>query len=212
MPSRESIVSFEEPPAPEGADPYVNGAGPSPGIAVVPPRAEWPGLFETLAVRVRAALGWRALAVEHVGSTSVPGLSAKPTIDIDLIVADPDREEDYVPALEQQGFVLRVREPWWFGHRMLALQEPACHLHVFGPDSPEPVKHRIFRDCCAGIPTIANATRPRSCAPQPRRPPRGNTPWSTTPARSPSSGRSTTAPSAPRGSSAEPFRPLVPLR
>ncbi len=152
MPSRESIVSFEEPPAPEGADPYVNGAGPSPGIAVVPPRAEWPGLFETLAARIRAALGWRALSVEHVGSTSVPGLSAKPTIDIDLIVADPDREEDYVPALEQQGFVLRVREPWWFGHRMLALQEPACHLHVFGPDSPEPVKHRIFRDWLRGKP------------------------------------------------------------
>lgn len=152
MPSRESIVSFEEPPAPEGADPYVNGAGPSPGIAVVPPRAEWPGLFETLAARIRAALGWRALTVEHVGSTSVPGLSAKPTIDIDLIVADPEREEDYVPALEQQGFVLRVREPWWFGHRMLALQEPACHLHVFGPDSPEPVKHRIFRDWLRGNP------------------------------------------------------------
>ncbi|QTF72805.1 GrpB family protein [Arthrobacter woluwensis] len=152
MPSRESIVSFEEPPAPEGADPYVNGAGPSPGIAVVPPRAEWPGLFETLAARIRSALGWRALTVEHVGSTSVQGLSAKPTIDIDLIVADPDREEDYVPALEQQGFVLRVREPWWFGHRMLALQEPACHLHVFGPDSPEPVKHRIFRDWLRGNP------------------------------------------------------------
>lgn len=152
MPSRESIVSFEEPSAPEGADPYVDGAGPSPGIAVVPPRAEWPGLFETLAARIRAALGWRALTVEHVGSTSVPGLSAKPTIDIDLIVADPDREEDYVPALEQQGFVLRVREPWWFGHRMLALQEPACHLHVFGPDSPEPVKHRIFRDWLRGNP------------------------------------------------------------
>jgi len=146
MPSRESIVSFEEPPVPEGADPYVNGAGPSPGIAVVPPRDEWPELFEALAARIRAALGWRALAVEHVGSTSVPHLSAKPAIDIDLIVADPDREEDYLPALEQQGFVLRVREPWWFGHRMLALQDPACHLHVFGPDSPEPVKHRIFRD------------------------------------------------------------------
>lgn len=150
MPSREQIVSFEEPPVPEGVDPYVNGAGPSPGIAVVPPNAAWPEDFAALDRRIRAALGWRALAVEHVGSTSVPGLSAKPTIDIDLIVADPDREEDYIPALEQQGFVLRVREPWWFGHRMLAVQEPACHLHVFGPDSPEPVKHRIFRDWLRG--------------------------------------------------------------
>ena len=59
------------------------------------------------------------LQLEHVGSTSVPGLAAKPVIDIDLTVADPDREQDYVPALEQIGFRLVIREPWWYGHRAL---------------------------------------------------------------------------------------------
>ena len=79
---------------------------------------------------------------------------AKPVIDIDLTVADPDpdREQDYVPALEPIGFRLTIREPWWYGHRALVTDEPRCNLHVFGFDSPEPVKHRIFRDRLRGNP------------------------------------------------------------
>jgi GrpB-like predicted nucleotidyltransferase (UPF0157 family) len=87
-----------------------------------------------------------------VGSTSVPGLPAKPVIDIDLTVADPGREQDYVPALERTGFRLVIREPWWRGHRLLRADEPPCNLHVFGFDSPELVKHRIFRDWLRGNP------------------------------------------------------------
>src|SRR6266567_4070676 len=68
---------------------------------------------------------------------------AWPIIDIDLLVADPDREQDYVPALETAGFTLVIREPWWYGHRALTADEPRCNLHVFGPDSPETVRHRI---------------------------------------------------------------------
>jgi GrpB-like predicted nucleotidyltransferase (UPF0157 family) len=83
---------------------------------------------------------------QHVGSTAVQGLPAKSIIDVDLIVADPNDEPSYVPALENVGFELRVREPWWFGHRVLRHADPSCHLHVFGYDSPEIVKHRIFRD------------------------------------------------------------------
>jgi GrpB-like predicted nucleotidyltransferase (UPF0157 family) len=109
-------------------------------------------VYGTLSGRIREALGWRALQVEHVGSTSVPGLPAKPIIDIDLTVADPGREQDYVPALEQAGFRLVIREPWWYGHRCLTAEEPRCNLHVFGFDSPEPVKHRIFRDWLRGNP------------------------------------------------------------
>ncbi|HXO25589.1 MAG TPA: GrpB family protein, partial [Streptosporangiaceae bacterium] len=67
-----------------------------------------------MAGRIRAALGWRALQLEHVGSTSVPGLAAKCVIDIDLTVADPEREQDYVPALAAIGFRLVIREPWWY--------------------------------------------------------------------------------------------------
>ena len=87
-----------------------------------------------------------------MGSTSVPGLAAKPVIDIDLTVADPGRERDYLPALETIGFRLTIREPWRHGHRALVTDQPRCNLHVFGFDSPEPVRHRIFRDWLRGNP------------------------------------------------------------
>jgi GrpB-like predicted nucleotidyltransferase (UPF0157 family) len=90
------------------------------------------------------------LQLEHVGSTSVPGLPAKPIIDIDLTVADPEHERDHVPALEAIGFRLVIREPWWYGHRALVADEPRCNLHVFGFDSAELVRHRIFRDWLRG--------------------------------------------------------------
>jgi GrpB-like predicted nucleotidyltransferase (UPF0157 family) len=130
----------------------VAGAAPAIGIEVADPDPAWPRQYDDLAGRIRGALGWRALQLEHVGSTSVPGLAAKPVIDIDLTVADPGREQDYVPALEMTGFRLMIREPWWYGHRALRADEPFCNLHVFGFDSPEPVRHRIFRDWLRGNP------------------------------------------------------------
>ena len=146
MPYANDIVTFHEPPVPEGQSPYVPGAGPSLNFNVVDWSDAWPVQFQLLAKVIEDALGWRALVIEHVGSTSVPGLPAKPIIDIDLIVADPNDEASYVPALERAGFELRVREPWWFGHRVLRHLDPPCHLHIFGYDSPEVIKHRIFRD------------------------------------------------------------------
>jgi GrpB-like predicted nucleotidyltransferase (UPF0157 family) len=122
------------------------------GIEVADSDPRWPRQYSVLAARIREALGWRVLQLEHVGSTSVPGLAAKPVIDIDLTVADPGREQDYLPALEKTGFRLVVREPWWYGHRALRADEPRCNLHVFGFDSPELVKHRIFRDWLRGNP------------------------------------------------------------
>jgi GrpB-like predicted nucleotidyltransferase (UPF0157 family) len=76
----------------------------------------------------------------------VAGLPAKPIIDIDLTVADSADEAAYVPALENAGFRLVVREPWWQEHRCFVHDEPRCNLHVFPPDAAEPVRHRIFRD------------------------------------------------------------------
>jgi GrpB-like predicted nucleotidyltransferase (UPF0157 family) len=149
MPTRAEIVSFDNSPPP-GASAWVPGAAPGTGIEVSDPDPGWPNRYEQLAGRIRAALGWRALQVEHVGSTSVPGLPAKPIIDIDLTVADPGREERYVPALEAIGFQLVIREPWWYGHRALRAESPKCNLHVFGPDSPEVARHRIFRDWLRG--------------------------------------------------------------
>jgi GrpB-like predicted nucleotidyltransferase (UPF0157 family) len=115
-------------------------------IAVVESDPTWPSMFDELAGRIRRALGDRVLQVEHVGSTSVPGLAAKPIIDIDLTVADSNDEEAYVGALEAIGFELRIRERTWHEHRLLALDDPKTNLHVWCPGSPEAIRHRIFRD------------------------------------------------------------------
>jgi GrpB-like predicted nucleotidyltransferase (UPF0157 family) len=125
---------------------------PGHGIEFTDPDLDWPGQYDRLAARIRGALGWRMLQLEHVGSTAVPGLPVKPIIDIDLTVADPGREQDYVPALETAGFRLAIREPWWYGRRQLRAEGPRCNLHVFGLDSPEPVRRRIFRDRLRGSP------------------------------------------------------------
>ena len=78
----------------------------------------WPDLYQREAARIRGLLGERALLLEHCGSTSVPGLAAKPIIDIVLGVADPADESAYVPAMEAGGYVLRIREPDWLEHRV----------------------------------------------------------------------------------------------
>jgi GrpB-like predicted nucleotidyltransferase (UPF0157 family) len=97
-------------------------------IVVVDPDPAWPARFATVRDRVLGALGDRALAVEHIGSTAVPGLAAKPIVDVLLTVADVDDEAGYVGPLEAAGFVLRVREP---GHRMFRTPERDVHLHVY---------------------------------------------------------------------------------
>ncbi|MEU8155757.1 GrpB family protein [Micromonospora sp. NPDC048986] len=102
--------------------------------------------FVALRTSIVEALGDLALAVEHVGSTAVPGLAAKPIIDIDLIVEDTAEEAAYLPALERLGYRLVLREPWWHGHRMLVSPGEDVNLHVWPPGAPEPVRHRLFRD------------------------------------------------------------------
>jgi GrpB-like predicted nucleotidyltransferase (UPF0157 family) len=79
-------------------------------IEMVEPNPKWPSSFVLIAQRIQAALGGRALAIEHVGSTSVPDLPAKDAIDIDLVVADPTAEGDYVRDLEDAGFQFLYRE------------------------------------------------------------------------------------------------------
>jgi|SRR6478752_2384340 len=115
-------------------------------IEVVAPDPTWPATYAALAARVHDTLGERVLSIEHVGSTAVPGLPAKPVIDVDLVVADSADEPAYVPAMEADGWVLRIREPEFEEHRLLRLEEPECNLHVWSPGSPEPRRHRLFRD------------------------------------------------------------------
>ena len=108
--------------------------------------AQWPSLFEREAERIRTALGDRALRLEHTGSTSVPGLAAKPIIDITLIVRDSADEPSYVPPLEAAGYVLRIREPHWLEHRLLKGPDTDVNLHVFSEGSVELDRTLGFRD------------------------------------------------------------------
>jgi GrpB-like predicted nucleotidyltransferase (UPF0157 family) len=107
---------------------------------------EWPHLFARQAERIRAALGEGVRLLEHVGSTSVPGLCAKPILDIVLAVPDSAAEPAYVPALEARGFALRIREVDWFQHRLLRHVDPATNLHVFSAGCPEIERMLAFRD------------------------------------------------------------------
>lgn len=107
---------------------------------------DWPRMFEREAARIRSALGDKALQIEHVGSTSVPRLCAKPIIDILLVVADSADEPAYVPALEAAGYTLRIREPDWYEHRLLKDPGEAVNLHVFSTGAGEIERMLRFRD------------------------------------------------------------------
>lgn len=115
-------------------------------IVIVDYDPEWPLRFRREEEKIRAALGDTALQIEHAGSTSVPGLAAKPIIDIVLAVADSADEDAYVPALEAAGYVLRVREPEWFEHRMFRERDTNVNLHVLSRGCEEIDRMLVFRD------------------------------------------------------------------
>jgi GrpB-like predicted nucleotidyltransferase (UPF0157 family) len=125
-------------------------------IVLVDYDPNWPVLFEREAVRVRSALGERALQIEHAGSTSVPGLCAKPIIDIVLVVADSSDEPAYVPPLEQAGYVLRIREPDWFEHRLFKGPDTDINMHTFSAACSEVEKMLLFRDWLRANPADAD--------------------------------------------------------
>ena len=122
-------------------------------VVVVAPDPGWPAAYERVRAALEAALGDRLLDVAHVGSTSVPGLWAKPVIDVDVTVADSGDEAAYVPALEAEGFELRLREPDWQEHRLVTYADPAANVHVFSPGAIEPQRHLAFARWLAEHPT-----------------------------------------------------------
>lgn len=138
------ITTFEEGDPDE--NPWVFGQPKIENIQVQAYDFAWATLFQTLRNGIDIALAGKALAIEHVGSTAVPGLSAKPVIDIDVIVDDPENEDAYVPALTAMGYTLTVRERSWYQHRMLRHDSPRINLHVFGAHCPEHIRHVLFRD------------------------------------------------------------------
>lgn len=115
-------------------------------ILIVDYDPRWPELFGREADRIRAVLGRRALRIEHAGSTSVPGLTAKPIIDMVLVVTDSADEATYVASLEAAGYVLRIREPSWYQHRMFKGPDTDINLHVFSSGCPETDRMLTFRD------------------------------------------------------------------
>ncbi|WP_204773033.1 GrpB family protein [Leifsonia flava] len=123
-----------------------DAAPPTDAIVMMESDPTWPESYRREADRVVAVLGDEVVRIEHVGSTSVPGLPAKPIIDIDLQVLDSDAEQAYIPALERVGYTHVLREPWWNGHRMLVRDDGRINLHVFPAGSPEPLRHLLFRD------------------------------------------------------------------
>jgi GrpB-like predicted nucleotidyltransferase (UPF0157 family) len=117
-----------------------------PTIVIADYNPEWPELFRQEEVRIVAALGEAALSVEHIGSTSVPGLAAKPILDILLVVENSGEEATYLPAMEEAGYVLRVREPDFDEHRMFRTPAKDVHVHVFSAGSPEIERYLLLRD------------------------------------------------------------------
>lgn len=120
--------------------------GPRPTtVTIVEYDPAWPIRFERRAAELRAVLGGRVRLIEHIGSTSVPGLAAKPVVDIVVGIDDPDDEQAYLPDLEAAGYDLRVREP---GHRCLRIGDPdePVNLHCYPPDGMEVRRYLAFRD------------------------------------------------------------------
>ena len=117
-------------------------------IELVPYDPEWPALFAREEARIRAALADRVIRLEHTGSTSVPGLAAKPCIDITMTVADVLDEGAWVPDLERAGYrlVIREQEPEWYDHRVFKGPDTNVNLHVFSAGCRELDRMVGFRD------------------------------------------------------------------
>jgi GrpB-like predicted nucleotidyltransferase (UPF0157 family) len=115
-------------------------------VVLEPYSPEWPVLYEHQARCIETALEGLVIDVHHAGSTSVPGLRAKPIIDIALAVPDSTDEDRYVPALVEAGYEFFMREPDWFEHRLLRRLEPRVNVHVFTVGSPEIDRMLAFRN------------------------------------------------------------------
>lgn len=115
-------------------------------IEIVEYEPLWPEKFQTHARTIAETLGGAALHIEHVGSTSVPGLAAKSIIDILVVVQDSANEDSYLPQLLVAGYELRVREPDWHEHRMLRTPARDVHIRIYSTGCPEIDRCITFRN------------------------------------------------------------------
>jgi GrpB-like predicted nucleotidyltransferase (UPF0157 family) len=112
-------------------------------IKIVSYDQNWPKKFEKHKETIQKALGSTANRIDHIGSTSVPDLPAKPIIDIQVSIDNPENESTYVPKLEKHGYILRVRED---GHRMLRTPELDVHIHICQSGSDWEQRHLLLKD------------------------------------------------------------------
>ncbi len=116
----------------------------------------WPHLFARQAAKLREALGAVALRIDHIGSTSVPGLAAKPIIDVQISVADFEPLDTYCVPLERLGYVFRVDNP---ERTKRYFREPPgqrrTHIHVRRAGSFSEQLALLFRDFVRTHPDIA---------------------------------------------------------
>jgi GrpB-like predicted nucleotidyltransferase (UPF0157 family) len=116
---------------------------------------QWPAIFESLRQRISAALGPLVIGIEHVGSTSVPNMCAKPIIDFDVIV-EPKDVQAAIAAVEALGYRhegnlgIDGREAFRW-----TAEFPEHHLYVCPKDSPALRRHLLFRDFLRGHPDAA---------------------------------------------------------
>ena len=115
-------------------------------VLVVPPNPLWATEYQLHERQIRAALRDSICLLEHIGSTAVPGLAAKPIIDILLVVEEPKDEDSYVPPLSRAGYRLHRREPELDEHRLLKGVAPDANVHIFPPSSREVQRYLRFRD------------------------------------------------------------------
>ena len=126
-------------------DPWADGGPAAEQIEIAERNRNWPRWFDTLAELIRGAQSAHPLEIDHIGSTSVRVLPAKPIIDIDLIVTDVTRKTSCLPPLEADGFALKIREPWC-KHQCRMFDNSRANVYVFSPDCAETARHGIFRD------------------------------------------------------------------
>ncbi|MBR0438368.1 MAG: GrpB family protein [Clostridia bacterium] len=118
-------------------------------VAVVKYDSAWTEAFEKIAEEILSVLGSLAVRIEHVGSTSVPGLSAKPVIDMDIVIRDETVLQETISALQDIGYVhegdlgIKGREAFRYERKDHLMKH---HLYVCPADSPELRRHIAFRD------------------------------------------------------------------
>ena len=118
---------------------------------------EWARRYESWSERIAGALGTNAARIDHVGSTSVPGLAAKPVVDIQVSVAELEAEQRYVAQLEELSLSLASRDHLHRYFRPPADQRREVHVHVCAVGSQWQREHLLFRDYLRAQPAARHA-------------------------------------------------------